>query len=80
MYYIIDRFEGEFAVCEGYEDLKKDPIGFENIKKTLLPKNVKESDVFRTEGEIFIFCKELTEIRKKEFSIQFKSLFKKNKN
>jgi len=43
MYGVIDRFEGEYAVIE------TDEGEILNIKKTLLPKKVKEGDVINME-------------------------------
>ena len=39
-YYCIDRFEGDYAVCENEEG------GYENILANLLPPDAKESDWF----------------------------------
>ena len=41
----IDRFEGEYAVCE------KPDRTMINIKKDRLPANVKEGDILTIEGE-----------------------------
>ena len=35
--YIIDRFEGDFAVCENYKKDEDSDIKIENIKKELIP-------------------------------------------
>ena len=43
---VIDRFEGDFAVCE-----KEDRTMF-NIKRNKLPNNAKEGDVLIIEGDI----------------------------
>lgn len=45
--YIIDRFEGEFAVCE-YEG------GMVDIPKRLIPDNAKEGSVLIKQGEVFV--------------------------
>lgn len=47
--YVIDRFEGEFAVCENINDNK-----MLNIKKELLPINAKEGNVIRYNGNRYI--------------------------
>ncbi len=54
---IIDRFEGEYAICE-LEDLK-----YINILKDKLPKNVKEGDVLLLEGEKVLLDIEKTKKR-----------------
>ncbi len=54
---IIDRFEGEYAICE-LEDLR-----YINILKDKLPKNVKEGDVLLLEGENIILDVEKTKQR-----------------
>lgn len=47
--YIIDRFEGKYAVCET-EDLK-----FENILRSEIPKEAKERDVLiKKDGKFLI--------------------------
>ena len=43
--YIIDRFEGDYAVCETGSG------GFVNIQKNLLPGGAAEGDVIAAEGE-----------------------------
>lgn len=57
--YIIDRFEGEFAVCE------RDDLKFENIEKIKLPKGVNEGDVISFDGEKYIKNVEKTNDKKK---------------
>lgn len=47
---IVDRFEGDFAVCEKQKDGK-----MINILKDKLPKNIKEGDYLRiTDQEVII--------------------------
>jgi hypothetical protein len=56
---IIDRFEGEYAVCE------KDDITFINIQSRLVPNEAKEGDVLVIEGEsISIDLDETNKIKK----------------
>jgi hypothetical protein len=62
---IIDRFEGDWAVIE-YEEK------FFNFPKELLPKDAKESDVFRFNVEVDI---EETEKRKKAVENLAEDLF-----
>lgn len=66
---IIDRFEGDYAVCE------KENCEMIDIKRELLPKEAKENDVLDIQGdEITIDVKE-TEKRKKEISELTKDLW-----
>lgn len=55
---IIDRFEGQYAVCED-EDLN-----MINIEIDKLPQGVKEGDVLIIEGDNIKVDKEETEIRR----------------
>ena len=48
MYYSIDRFEGQFAVCEDENGMMKD------IPVEQLPENLKEGNVLRYENGIFV--------------------------
>lgn len=67
--YIIDRFEGKFAVCES-SDLK-----FVNILKKDLPENIKEGYVFLFDGKKYILDIEETKKRKKEIEDLTKDLW-----
>ena len=49
MYFTIDRFEGEFAVCENRETQE-----MVNIPKEKLPKGAKEGDIIKLEGEEYM--------------------------
>ena len=69
-YYIIDRFEGNFAVCQNLQNEK-----MQNIQKNLLPKNVKESDVIFFEDNKYFFDEEKTLERKKIIEDKFNSLW-----
>ncbi|MCX6003338.1 MAG: DUF3006 domain-containing protein [Chloroflexi bacterium] len=42
---VIDRFEGDFAVCE------KEDRTMLNVKRSKLPANIKESDVLIIDGD-----------------------------
>lgn len=56
-YFILDRFEGEFAVCEDENgDMR-------SIAKAELPKNIKEGDVLRFDGSGYSFDAERTSLR-----------------
>ena len=67
--YIIDRFEGDFAVCE------RDDLKFENIDKKKLPKDIKEGDVFFSDGKTYILDISETEKRKREIEELTKDLW-----
>lgn len=61
--YIIDRFEGEFAICEL-------PSGaHENYPIEQLPKGVKEGDLLIREGDRFVIDREKTEQRRRTISM-----------
>jgi len=66
---VIDRFEGDYAVCE------KENREMIDIKRDCLPKEAKEGDVLDIEGnKITIDLKE-TEKRKKEIEELTKDLW-----
>lgn len=56
---IIDRFEGDFAVCE------KEDRTMLNIKRNKLPANAKEGDVLIIEGDSIKIDATETEKKKK---------------
>ncbi len=60
MRYIIDRFEGNFAVCENE---KQEMV---NIPASKLPSGVKEGDVLDESGESYIILHEEREKAKAE--------------
>ena len=47
MVYIIDRFEGEYAVLEEESGAHKD------VRRTLLPQNAAEGDLLHFDGESY---------------------------
>ncbi|RKD23651.1 Protein of unknown function [Caminicella sporogenes DSM 14501] len=57
---LIDRFEGDYAVCE------RENREIINIEKYKIPKEAKEGDVLIIENDRIIIDKEETEKRKKE--------------
>ena len=57
--YIIDRFEGDFAVVEHDDEML-------NIKRTDLPENVKSGDVLIQRDERFVIDDEQTAERRRE--------------
>lgn len=67
--YIIDRFEGEFAVCETSE------LKFVNILKKDLPKDVKEGDVLEFDGKKYVLDIDETKKRKMEIDDLTKDLW-----
>lgn len=70
-YYILDRFEEDFAVLESLEDAETI-----NIKKTLLPSNLKEGDVLLRDESGWAFDKEKTEERRNKINDKLNSLWK----
>jgi hypothetical protein len=66
---IIDRFEGEYAVCE------KEDREMMDIKRDCLPKEAKEGDVLHIEGDKIIIDVMETEKRKKEIEELTKDLW-----
>lgn len=67
--YIIDRFEGKFAVCETSE------LKFVNILKKDLPKDVKEGDVLEFDGKKYVLDIDETKKRKMEIDDLTKDLW-----
>lgn len=59
---IIDRFEGDFAICE------KEDKTMINIEKAKLPSNVKEGDVIVYENVKYSIDLKETSQRKKEIN------------
>lgn len=68
----VDRFEGNFAVCENLETGE-----IVNIEKSLLPENVKEGSILKYENNTYIL--EITETISKQENIKniVNNLFKK---
>jgi len=71
MYFVIDRFEGNFAVCENYDTGK-----FVNIDKNKLPSDSKEGDFLLFENDEYIIDVKKTDERKKYIENKLKSVFK----
>ena len=69
MEFVIDRFEGEFAVLENEDG------GFQNIKKSLLPQITKESDCVIFKDGKYTISKEKTESLKQEIDELMEDLF-----
>lgn len=70
MKYIIDRFEGKFAVLED------DNCKFVNVEKSLIPQNAVEGDVLKKIGEKYIVSKAETKELKEEIDSLCDELFK----
>ena len=69
MKYIIDRFEGDFAVCETDN-------GMVNIEKNRLPENVKSGDVLIKTNKGFVFDNQTKSDRLKKIKDLQNKLFK----
>jgi Protein of unknown function (DUF3006) len=69
MKYIIDRFEGDLAVCEAEDGKMVD------IEKSKLPKNAEIGDVIILENGYFRIDKEETDKRRKEIEDLMNELF-----
>ncbi len=70
MDYVIDRFEGDFAVCQNILD---DSI--RNIKKNIIPNDVKEGDIITFENGKYFFDEKKTNERKKYIKEKFDALW-----
>lgn len=66
---VIDRFEGDYAVCE------KEDREMIDIKRHCLPKEAKEGDVLHIEGDKIIIDINETEKRRKEIEELTKDLW-----
>lgn len=66
---VIDRFEGDYAVCE------KENREMIDIKKDILPKEAKENDVLDIEGDKILIDIEETKKRKKDIEELTKDLW-----
>lgn len=64
---VIDRFEGDFAVCENRQTLE-----IENIEKSKLPENIKEGDIIKSKNNQY----ELDEQSKSEIEERIKNKMK----
>ncbi len=68
----IDRFEGEFAVCEN-----KQTSEMVNIKKSLLPENCKEGDIIKFKNGVYLIDELATQNEKNEIKDMVNNLFKR---
>lgn len=70
--YSIDRFEGEYAICENRETKE-----FINLKRDLLPKNCKSGDIIIFQNGKYSLDKESTQKEKDEIKKFVDTLFKR---
>lgn len=68
----IDRFEGEFAICEN-----KQTNEMVNIKRSLLPEDCNEGDIIEFRDGIYVLNKTQTQKEQAEIKDLVDSLFKK---
>lgn len=66
---VIDRFEGDYAVCE------KEDRTMMNIERHRLPENAGEGDVLLIEGERILLDAEETASRKQKIQSMMDSLW-----
>lgn len=72
IYYSIDRFSGEFAVCENQTTGE-----FVNIHKILIESSARPGDIIKKENDKFIIDIEKTKEAKEEIKALANSLFKR---
>lgn len=70
MCYVIDRFEGKFAVCENIDNGE-----YKNIDLTLIQKGIKEGDIIYNSNGNFILDEKRTADRKNKIKNKFDSLW-----
>ena len=70
MDYIIDRFEGDFAVCQNVSD-----DGIKNVRLNLILGEVKEGDVITFENGKYFLNIQKTNERKKRIKEKFDALW-----
>ena len=70
MYYIVDRIEENFAVCENFETQE-----FIQIELSKLPAEIKSGDVIKYENEVYLLDFEETEKRKQIIHKKIKGLW-----
>lgn len=68
----IDRFEGDFAICEN-----KETNEIINIHRSLIPENCKEGDILKLENGVYIIDKVSTNTEQNEIKSMVNNLFKK---
>lgn len=68
----IDRFEGEFAVCENLTTNE-----MVNLTRDLLPENCKEGDIIKLENNVYIKDEIATKNAQEEIKNMVNNLFKR---
>lgn len=71
-FFSIDRFEGNFAICEN-----KSTNEIVNIDKSLLPDNCKEGDILKFENGVYVIDKNKSKSEQQEIKNMVDNLFKK---
>lgn len=71
--YVIDRFEGDYAVCENRENRE-----MFNIKKANLPNDISEGDVLTYKENTFSINNELREEIEQRISEKVKNIFEED--
>ena len=69
--YIIDRFEGNYAVCEAAD------LSMTNVERSKLPSEAKEGDTIIYDGEVYTIDEDDTNRRRERIKRKFNSLKKK---
>ncbi|MFR5601360.1 MAG: DUF3006 domain-containing protein [Lachnospiraceae bacterium] len=69
MKYIIDRFEGDFAVCEDENQL------FVNIRKALLPEGARPGDILAKDQETYRIDNDASRSRREEMRKKMEKLW-----
>lgn len=68
----IDRFEGNFAICEN-----KETSEMVNIEKSLLPEDCKVGDIIKFKNGVYLVDKIATQTEKDEIKTMVNNLFKR---
>lgn len=68
----IDRFEGNFAVCEN-----KETSEMVNIEKNLLPEDCKVGDIIKFKNGVYLIDELATQNEKNEIKTMVNNLFKR---
>jgi hypothetical protein len=69
MRYIVDRFEGEYAVCETEQG------EYVNIKRSMLPQCTAEGDILIWNGKEYVLDAEATQVQKEKIKKLSKDLW-----
>ena len=71
MFAVIDRFEGDFALCQFLADGE-----MRRYARSALPSNAKEGDVLRIDGNSFAIDRQRTKKRRTEMQEKMDRLWK----